>query len=138
MGDVQRGHGQLAGTPTAATTFSNIVIRVSDGEATAALPAFAIVVAPISTGLPGSVTVSWLPPTTERRRHGGRLAWRVIASDTARAPAALSTVVTVPNAGVVNSLIEGLAPGVWYFTVTAFTSEGAESDDSAVVSANIT
>jgi Putative Ig domain len=129
--------GQLTGTPTAATTFSNIVIRVSDGKATAALPAFAIVVAPVSTGLPGSVTVSWMPPTTNvdgtvvtalagyRVRYG-------------KSPNALTSSVTVSNAGVVNSLIEGLTPGVWYFTVTAFTSEGAESDDSTVVSANIT
>jgi hypothetical protein len=129
--------GQLAGTPTAATTFSNIVIRVSDGKATAALPAFAIVVSPVSTGLPGSVTVSWLPPTqnvdgsTVTSLAGYRVRY-------GKSPTALSTVVTVPNAGVVNSLIQGLAPGVWYFTVTAFTSEGAESEDSAVVSANIT
>lgn len=129
--------GQLAGTPTAATTFSNIVIRVSDGKATAALPAFSIAVSPISTGLPGSVTVSWLPPTTNMDGTAvtGLAGYRVRYGKTADA---LSTVVTVPNAGVANSLIEGLAPGVWYFTVTAFTNEGAESDDSAVVSANIT
>ena len=41
-------------------------------------------------------------------------------------------------AGVVYSTIQGLSAGVWYFTVTAFTSDGAESDDSAVVSATIT
>ena len=129
--------GQLAGTPNAATTFSNIVIRVSDGKTSAALPAFAIVVAPLSTGLPGSVTVSWLPPTqnvdgsTVISLAGYRVRY-------GKSPTALSTVVTVPNAGVVNSLIQGLTPGVWYFTVTAFTNEGAESEDSTVVSANIT
>lgn len=129
--------GQLTGTPNAAGTFGNIVIRVSDGKATAALPAFALVVAPVSTGLPGSVTVSWMPPTqnADGTAVTDLAGYRVRYGKSANA---LSTVVTVANAGVVNSLIEGLAPGVWYFTVTAFTSEGAESDDSTVVSATIT
>ncbi len=37
--------GALTGTPTAAATFSNIVITVSDGKATASLPAFTVTVA---------------------------------------------------------------------------------------------
>jgi hypothetical protein len=128
--------GQLAGVPTVAATFSNIVIRVSDGKVSAALPAFSIAVSPLATGLPGSVTVSWSAPTqnvdgtTVTSLAGYRVRY-------GQSPGALSTVVTVPNAGVVNSVIQGLTPGVWYFTVTAFTSEGAESDDSAVVSATI-
>lgn len=128
--------GQLAGVPTVAATFSNIVIRVSDGKVSTALPAFAIAVSPVSTGLPGSVTVSWSAPTqnvdgsTVTSLAGYRVRY-------GKSPGALSTVVTVPNAGIVNSVIQGLAPGVWYFTVTAFTSEGAESEDSAVASATI-
>jgi hypothetical protein len=128
--------GQLAGKPTTASTFSNIVIRVSDGKASAALPAFAIVVAPAATGLPGTVTVSWLPPTqnvdgsTLSNLAGYRIRY-------GKSRDALSSVVTVANAGVANSVIEGLTPGVWYFAVAAFTREGAESEDSAVVSATI-
>jgi hypothetical protein len=128
--------GQLSGTPTSASTFSNIVIRVSDGKVAAALPAFSIAVSPMSTGLPGAVTVSWLPPTQyiDGSTMSNLAGYRVKYGKT---PDALSTIVTVANAGVVNSVIEGLAPGVWYFTVTAFTSEGAESDVSSVVSATI-
>jgi hypothetical protein len=128
--------GQLAGVPSFAGTFSGIVIRVSDGKASVALPAFSIAVSPLSTGLPGSVTVSWSAPTqnvdgsTVTSLAGYRVRY-------GKSPSALSTVVTVPNAGIVNSVIQGLAPGVWYFTVTAFTSEGEESEDSAVVSATI-
>jgi hypothetical protein len=55
-----------------------------------------------------------------------------------KSPDALWSAVTIANAGVANSLIEGLTPGVWYFAVTAFTRDGAESDNSTVVSANIT
>ncbi|MBM0103956.1 putative Ig domain-containing protein [Steroidobacter sp. S1-65] len=50
--------GRLSGTPTATGTFSNIVIRVSDGRATTSLPAFTITVgssanrAPVISGTP--------------------------------------------------------------------------------------
>ena len=128
--------GQLSGTPTAASTFSNIVIRVSDGKAAAALPAFAISVAAVSVAQPGTVTVHWAAPTqhTDGSAITGLAGYHVRYGKSA---STLSTVVTVPNAGVVNSVIQNLAPGVWYFTVTAFTDEGAESDDSAVVAATI-
>jgi hypothetical protein len=129
--------GQLSGTPTSATTYSNIVIRVSDGKVATALPAFSIAVASNSTGLPGAVTVSWSPPTqyTDGTSMTTLAGYRVRYG---KSPTDLTTIVTVANPGVVNSVIEGLAPGVWYFTVTAFTNDGAESDDSTVVSATTT
>ncbi len=57
--------GQLSGTPTTAGATGNILIRVSDGKATASLAAFTITVAaapPVSTS--GTATLSWTPPTT--------------------------------------------------------------------------
>jgi putative Ig domain-containing protein len=52
--------GQLSGTPTAAGTFSNIRISVSDGKAGAALGAFSIVVSAAANGAP---VISGTPPT---------------------------------------------------------------------------
>ena len=52
--------GRLSGTPTASGTFANIVIGVSDGRATASLPAFSIAVsgtanrAPVISGTPAT------------------------------------------------------------------------------------
>ena len=54
--------GQLAGTPTAAGTFSNIVISVSDGVAKASLSAFSITVSAAPSAPP---TISGSPPTTD-------------------------------------------------------------------------
>lgn len=49
--------GQLSGTPSATGTYSNIVISVSDGKASAALPAFNIsVTAPTSTNHPPTLS----------------------------------------------------------------------------------
>jgi hypothetical protein len=53
--------GRLQGTPTAAGTFGNIVISVSDGQASRSLPAFAIAVAPPPNVAP---TISGTPATT--------------------------------------------------------------------------
>ena len=55
--------GRLSGTPTSTHvgTYSNIVIGVSDGKATAQLPAFAIVVTNVANRPP---TISGTPPTS--------------------------------------------------------------------------
>ena len=55
--------GRLSGTPTSANigTFSNIVIGASDGQATAQLPPFAIVVTNVANRSP---TISGTPPTS--------------------------------------------------------------------------
>ena len=128
--------GQLAGTPTAASTFGNILIRVSDGKATAALPAFSIVASAAVSNVPKAATLSWSPPTdyTDGTVLTNLAGYRVRYG---KSPTALSSVVTVANAGVANSVVEGLAPGVWYFAVTAFTSDGVESDNSQVVALTI-
>jgi hypothetical protein len=57
------GTGGLQGTPAAANTgtFGNIVISVSDGQASASLPAFAITVAPAPNAAP---TISGTPSTS--------------------------------------------------------------------------
>jgi hypothetical protein len=57
--------GRLARTATAASvgTYSNIIIRVSDGVATAALPAFSITVS-TSGGTNQPPTISGTPPTS--------------------------------------------------------------------------
>ena len=58
--------GRLAGTPPVSATgiFGNIVISVSDGTASAALPAFSITVtAPPATNV--APTISGIPPTTD-------------------------------------------------------------------------
>src|SRR5262249_24606332 len=55
-------NGTLSGTPTSSNlgTYSNIVIRASDGPLSAALPAFAVTVAAVGNG---AATLSWTPPT---------------------------------------------------------------------------
>jgi hypothetical protein len=125
--------GELSGTPTSAGTTSNVQIKVSDGKVSAALSAFTLVVSP---GLSRTASLSWVPPTqytdgtTMTNLAGYRIHYGRSASE-------LSASLTIDNAGITRYSMDGLASGVWYFAVTAYTSEGAESDDSTVVSATV-
>jgi hypothetical protein len=122
--------GQLSGTPAAASvgTYSNIVISVSDGKASATLPAFAITVADVSTG---AATLSWIAPTTNTdgstltNLAGFRIYYGASSSQ-------LSQTIQVANASVSTYVVSNLAPGTYYFAVRAYTAGGAESDNSNV------
>jgi hypothetical protein len=124
--------GLLSGIPAAANvgTYSNIIIAVTDGKATATLPAFGITVNQISTG---SATLTWTPPLTNT--DGSTLSdlagYHVYYGTTA---ANLDHNVTLANAGLSSYVVSNLSIGTWYFAMTAYNSSGAESDRSSVVS----
>jgi hypothetical protein len=113
------------------------VIRVSDGKTATSLPSFSVVVAPASiVSTTRNVTVTWTPPTsyedgtTLTTLAGYRIHYGKTASD-------LSQTVIVNSAGVANHMIENLATGTWYFAVSAFTTDGAESAQSTVVAKSL-
>jgi hypothetical protein len=74
--------GALTGTPTAAGTFGNIIITVSDGTSKVSLAAFSIVVSTASTSTPPSTT-----PVT--KNCGMQLGTAVAFCDTFDAPAGI-------------------------------------------------
>lgn len=124
--------GRLQGTPTAADvgTYGNIVIRVSDGKTTTALPAFGVTVLAVASG---SATLSWTPPTTNTdgspltNLAGYRVYWGPAAGN-------YTSSVTLSNAGLTAYVVSSLAPGRYYFVVTALSSTGVESTFSNVAS----
>lgn len=129
--------GKLAGTPSSSSTgkFSGVTIVASDGTNNSRLGPFDIVVA--STAATGSATLSWQPPT--ENADGSpltNLAGFVIRYGTKSDALALE--VRIGNPGITTSMIEGLAPATWYFTVSAYTSAGLESAPSAVGSKTVT
>lgn len=136
-GSFSTKNGTLAGTPTAAGTWSGIVIAVSDGKATVAMPAFSITAsAPVSqpaAPATSSVTLAWQRPnanvdgTTLVDLAGYRI---VYGTD----PANLATTLLVPGASTTSATIEGLAAGTYYFAVKAYTTSGLESVPSGIAS----
>jgi hypothetical protein len=118
-------NGALTGTPAAANagTYSNIVISVSDGSASASLPAFTITVNQVSTG---TVTLDWSAVT--QNTNGTvltNLAGYKVYYGTS--PSAMSTIVVLSNPSLTTYLVTNLSPGTWYFSVTAYASDGSES-----------
>ena len=128
--------GRLSGTPSSAQTgtYPSIVIKVSDGSATASLQSFAIVVS--STTTTGSATLSWTPPT--RNTDGSTLTnlagYRILYGTSA---SALTRTIQVANPGTSRYVVENLAAGTWYFSVRAYSSGGGESSTSNTASKTV-
>jgi hypothetical protein len=117
--------GALTGTPAAADAgnYANIVISVSDGSASASLPAFTISVNQFSNG---SADLTWTPVTSNT--NGSVLVdlagYRVHYGTSSNA---MNTVVTLANRSLTTYLVTNLSSGTWYFGVTAYASDGTES-----------
>ena len=130
--------GRLSGTPSGTGTASNIVIRVSDGTASAALPAFSITTsaAPAPAPSSGSATLSWQAPTqnTDNTALTNLAGYRITYGTS---QAVLDRTITISSPGTTTYVIDGLNAGTWYFAVRAFTSGGAESANSAIASKTI-
>lgn len=125
--------GRLTGTPAAADvgSTSNIVIAVSDGKVNTTLPAFAISVTQAANG---SLTLNWTAPTTNT--DGTPLV--DLAGYTilyGMSPTALTQSAKIANPGITTYVVSNLAPGTWYFALSAFNTAGASSTASTPASA---
>jgi hypothetical protein len=127
--------GRLSGTPalTDVATFNNIIISVTEGTASASLPAFSLAVVQTATG---SATVSWTAPTTNT--DGSALtnlaSYRIRYG---RVSTSLDQLASVSNPGLTSYTVENLSQGTWYFGVIAVNSAGSESGVSNVASKTI-
>jgi len=126
--DFDAATGRLEGMPQFGDvgSYDNISISVSDGSATASLPAFSIAVS--QDGL-GSVTLEWLPPESNTDgSYAGDLAGYVIYWGTESGN--YDQQVRIETVGLTAYVVDSLSPATYYFTATAFNSAGVESDYS--------
>lgn len=125
-------NGRLSGTPAAAdvANYPNITITVSDGTAQASLPAFAINVVQTASG---SATLNWQVPTqyADGTPMGDLAGYRIAYG---RAANSMTQSAQVSNASLTTYTVGQLASGTWYFSLYAYTSAGAESESSPVLS----
>jgi hypothetical protein len=129
--------GVLSGTPTTAGVYPNVAIAVSDGIATATLAPFTISVAtPVVVQPNGSAVLTWTAPTlnTDGTPLTNLAGYKVLYG---MAPAQLGSSLQVPGAGSTTVSIEGLAPGTYYFSVEAYTTNGVASAPTPTVSKSI-
>jgi len=123
------GSGRLSGTPQAGDvgSYADIVISVTDGEASASLGAFSITVEAIAMG---SVTLSWSPPTenTDGTALTDLAGYRIYWGTTS---GSYPNSVSIENPGVTTYVVENLVPGTYEFVATSYNTSGVESDYSA-------
>lgn len=115
--------GTLSGTAQAGT-YTNIVISVSDGTTSTALPSFAIAVNAATPA--GTATLSWTAPTqnTDGSALTDLAGYRVYHGTD---PNALNDIIQLASAGTTTYTFSQLASGTHYFAVSAYTSSGVES-----------
>jgi hypothetical protein len=119
--------GLLYGTPSASDvgTYGSIVVSVSDGKASAALPAFSVTVALPPTR---TATLRWTAPT---QNVDGTALTNLAGYQVSYGTASKSYCSTLAAAaGVTSVVIEGLEPGTWYFAVKAVNAAGKVSEFS--------
>jgi hypothetical protein len=125
--------GKLSGTPTLGNTgtHANIVISVSDGNASVALQAFAITV--FEVGASNSVTLSWTAPTDN---EDGTVLVDLAGYTIVYGPSSemLHQSVRVNNPGIDRYVLDEVPAGAYFFAVKAYADSGAESEVSNVVS----
>ena len=128
--------GSLTGTPASGDTgdYSGITISVTNGTASATLPAFRITVA---GSVQGTAALAWNPPTqhtdgsTVTNLGGYTIYYGASPSD-------MTNKIQVTNAGLTSYTVSGLGSGTHYFGITAYTSAGVESEMSSIGSKTIT
>ena len=118
--------GALTGTPsdTQVATYSNIVISVTDGQASASLSPFSITVDKAAAGW---ASLSWVPPTenVDGTPITNLAGYRIRYGQSA---GSLTQTLTIPNPAVTGATIEALKTGTWYFAVSAYTAANVESE----------
>jgi hypothetical protein len=131
--------GVLTGKPAVANEGSTgaITITGTNGSSSASIGPFAILVkAPPASPATGSATLSWSAPTQNTDGTpisdlaGYHVYYGVSASQ-------LTTTITLSSATETSYIVNGLAPGTYYFAVVAYTSAGVDSAQSNVGSKTI-
>lgn len=127
--------GRLSGMPAAqhVATYSNIRISANDGTSSVELPAFDIEVLAAATG---SLTLSWTPPTQSADGSplsdlaGYRVRWGTQQGDH-------PNLLEIDNPGIASLVIDRLAPGSYFMTLSAIDLAGNESTPSNEASAAV-
>jgi len=127
----------LTGTPSAGAvgTTGSIAIAASDGSSRAYLAPFTIQVkAAVASSPPpttGTATLSWTQPThnTDGSPITGLAGYHIYYGTNESNP---SQRIDLTGATATAYVVQGLAPGTYYFTVVAYNDAGIDSPDSNV------
>lgn len=119
--------GRISGTPTSADVgeVKSILLQVSDGTSSASLAPFTITV--LATGSSaGSASLSWQAPTdnTNGSALGNLIGYTIHYGSVSKV---YTSRIRITNPGITSYVVEDLAPGTYYFSMTSTTTSGAHS-----------
>jgi hypothetical protein len=128
--------GLLEGTPSSTQTgaYDDVIISASNGQYSSALPAFDVTVT--GSASTASAVIEWVPPTENTNGtpltdlEGVRIYYGTSA-------ASLSHMVQISSKTETTYTIGNLSAGTWYFGGVSYTTTGAQSAMSRVVSMNV-
>lgn len=128
--------GLLSGTPagTQAGIYGGIVISASDGKASSALGPFSVSVSGAASN--GQATLDWSNPTQNTNGTpltnlaGVRIYYGPSSSS-------MTQLAQVTGPSVTSYTANNLSAGTWYFGAVAYTTSGAQSSMSGVVSKTV-
>jgi hypothetical protein len=130
--------GALSGTPTKSNIgkTENITIIATNGSSSASIGPFAIAVDAPTGSATGSATLSWAAPTENTNGTAlTNLAGYLIHYGTSATD--LTQEIDVPDTTSTTYVVSGLAPGTYYFSITAYSFMGSESANSDAASKSI-
>jgi hypothetical protein len=130
--------GRITGTPATAHIGSheNIVVKVSDGKVTTALPEFSVTVTDANGGGPGNATLSWQAPDTNidgsalMNLTGYRIHYGTSSGT-------YTKTIKIDTVGMTTYVVENLPPGTYYFAISSVAANGTESELSGEASTTI-
>lgn len=124
--------GGLKGTPTEISTYTNILISVSDGESTAYLPSFDINV--LSTF--HDIAITWSAPTIDLNGDAieDLTGFKIMYSQQRDN---LDNIIFINDVDTTSMSITELESGLYFFSMTATTLNGIESNKSEVFEINL-
>ena len=121
--------GAISGIPQLGDIglYTNIVITVSDGQASATTSTFSIDVTQVQLG---SVTLSWTAPTqnTDGSTLTDLAAYRIYYGTS---QGSYPNQIRIDNSGTTSFVVDNLVPDTYFFVATAINSQGIESDFSS-------
>jgi Putative Ig domain len=129
--------GLLEGTPSSTQTgaYDDVIISASNGQYSSALPGFDITVSG-SAPSTASAVIDWIPPTKNTNGSpltdlaGVRIYYGTSASN-------LSHMVQISSSTQTSYTLGNLTAGTWYFGGASYTTTGAQSAMSQVVSMSV-
>jgi hypothetical protein len=129
--------GLLEGTPSSTQTgaYDDVIISASNGQYSSALPAFNVTVTGSGSST-ASAVIEWVPPTENTNGSpltdlaGVRIYYGTTATN-------LSHMVQISSKTQTSYTIGNLTAGTWYFGGASYTTTGAQSSMSRVVSMSV-